>query len=78
MPNPANGSITVEIHLDRPSDGHALDVLDLGGRVVHHERLDITGTTFRETIDLSPLPAGAYVLRLSDASGMTAQRVMLY
>ena len=66
-PNPAKGSLTVE-----GDEGH-LQLLDLEGREVkscHHR-----GS--RTTMDVSTLPRGVYLLRLTTAQGTASRRVML-
>ena len=64
-PNPTHGVVTV----DAGHEIQRIDVLDLMGRTVF--------STTRNTVDLSPLAAGIYMLRITSAGATGVQRVVL-
>jgi hypothetical protein len=68
-PNPTSGSLTI----DREGSGAwQAAVLDLQGRLLMQQRLP----TATSQLDLSHLPAGMYLLRLSDGGqGMRSVRI---
>ena len=68
-PNPTDGRLVVEWVMT-PAAPQVLQLYDLNGRLLLEQRLDgARGTT---TVDLNPLPAGVYLLRL----GRTVRRVV--
>ncbi|MCB0635802.1 MAG: T9SS type A sorting domain-containing protein, partial [Lewinella sp.] len=55
----------------------SLQVMNLQGRIVLQRQLGIIGSP-TERLDLSPYPAGIYLIRLRTAQGVTAvQRVIM-
>ena len=78
VPNPSHGEVLTEVELIDGSLEHWMEVLNVNGQVVHSERLALPGTThIRRTLDLGDLPRGAYLVRLRNASGSSARRLML-
>jgi len=66
-PNPTNGLLTLE------TDGQAIlgvEVLDLSGRIQMH------GAAGQFRIDLTPLPAGTYLVRMQTPQGIATHRVV--
>jgi len=61
-PNPATGMITLEMPFDE--DECTLEVLSLTGQVVLSRQVYSTGGVLRETIDVSDLSKGMYMLRI--------------
>jgi hypothetical protein len=63
-PNPSNGAFTLEI-----INGHANDlmisVMTMTGQVIHNEILKGGDSEMKTSIDLSALPKGTYILRIS-------------
>ncbi|MCB0637187.1 MAG: HYR domain-containing protein, partial [Lewinella sp.] len=75
-PNPTSGLLTVDLtaFLDHEA---SLQVMNLQGRIVLLRQLGIIGSP-AERLDLSPYPAGIYLIRLRTAQGVTAvQRVIV-
>jgi len=66
MPNPFSDNI----HITNATIGSTLYVLNLGGAVVHTQRI----TRENETIHLGHLPQGVYVLRIGDLSIRVVKR----
>lgn len=77
MPNPANHTVVVELERTKPSGVAALEVCDVNGKVVLRKVVEGTGRLVRETIDISKLAPGAYLVRLSGTEGFPAQRLMV-
>lgn len=71
MPNPSSGTVTVEITREHPVAGQSIEVLDVNGRTLSRTALDAMGTVVRQTLDISPLAPGAYILRMSGGGGAT-------
>lgn len=67
-PNPTRGSLTIT---RESSEAWQAAVLDLQGRLLMQQGL--SGATSQ--LDLSHLPAGMYLLRLSDGQGLRSVRV---
>lgn len=68
LPDPATDEVVIT--LDRsPAPGTAIDLIDAKGRVVLGPRPMTTPTM---TLDVRSLSAGAYTLRITDASGVRA------
>lgn len=72
-PNPARGAVTIEGVGLRPGQ-HSLTVRDLLGRVVLRREEVVASDGFRQRIDLATLPAGVYLIQLSD--GYHARRTL--
>lgn len=70
-PNPASG----QLHLRPQGPARSIALLDLAGRVVVTQPATAAA---EQTLDLRPLPAGVYLLRVEYAQGATAtQRVVV-
>ncbi|MFO7934532.1 MAG: T9SS type A sorting domain-containing protein, partial [Bacteroidales bacterium] len=62
FPNPASGMITLEMPLEEAEC--TLEVLSLTGQVIMSRQVYSTGGVLRETIDVSDLSKGMYMLRV--------------
>ncbi len=71
MPNPTNGRTIVQFYAENAFDGQ-LALLDLTGRVVRVENHHFSPGEQSIQMDLTTLPAGLYLARLSNDQG--AQR----
>jgi hypothetical protein len=74
-PNPASG--VVDLLLDLPADQATVRIVDMGGQVVRTEPFTGTGMLTVRTIDLSGLPAGAYVVQATHAAGVATARLIV-
>jgi hypothetical protein len=73
-PNPFNS--TVNMRLDVPSPGlYQLTVMDILGRVMHSESLNLTASRTHE-LDFSAFAAGNYFIRWSNPTASTVVRVV--
>jgi len=59
-PNPANSELNISTSF--PMDDMIVEIYDITGRRVHHEN------TKNNTIDVSKLPSGMYILKVGDVS----------
>ncbi len=75
-PNPTAGYITIEQTFDVTSKG-TIDVLDISGRVLYTESVDLNAGAFNYTVNLSKLPNGLYLVRLSSDREFYTERVQL-
>jgi Secretion system C-terminal sorting domain len=76
VPNPVNGSnFMVEFGDGLMEDGQ-LELIDLNGRVIQQSL--VTMGAARAVVDASRLPAGVYLVRLSQADGARSQRVIVW
>jgi hypothetical protein len=74
FPNPSNGDFTLVAARDGAAE---LELLDLGGRVALRERVTLNSGE-RHALHLAgSLARGVYSLRITDASGTTALRVVV-
>ncbi|MBP9151720.1 MAG: T9SS type A sorting domain-containing protein [Flavobacteriales bacterium] len=63
-PNPSNGQVVLDINGD--SEGFALTVVDVNGKLVYTENISKVNSSLRKAIDLSLLSKGMYFLKLED------------
>jgi hypothetical protein len=70
-PNPAADQAHVALTLTHPQRVR-VDVIDVLGRVRRSEHLDLPAGTRTHALDVSLLPAGAYVVRVTGRTGFTA------
>lgn len=78
MPNPASREVMVEVQRAHPASGQFMELCDVSGKVVLHEKLDAVSGSVQRRLDLSGLAPGAYVLKLAGGAGSTAtQRLMV-
>lgn len=63
-PNPSDGAFTLEIIHNQASD-IMISVMTMTGQVVHNEILSGGYSEMKAAIDLSALPKGTYILRIS-------------
>jgi len=76
VPNPANDHVVVTLP-DGMSGPVSLDLLDAAGRVVWSKGLNAGGFSHLESIDVSALSAGTYVLVVGSALGRSSHRVVV-
>lgn len=74
-PNPSNGVFTVNIAMDS-RETLELSVLDIRGKKVFGKSLDATDR-FNETLQLTDLPAGVYMLNVKTPKGIATQRLTI-
>ncbi|MBP5541113.1 MAG: T9SS type A sorting domain-containing protein [Bacteroidales bacterium] len=70
-PNPTHG--TVVLTLAETAEGAELTLCDLGGRELR--RVQVTGTTL--SLDVSALPSGVYLLKLTTPQGVAIRRLLV-
>jgi hypothetical protein len=66
-PNPNNGIFTLQGTM--LAGGVTLSVIDISGRVLYQQPLDVNNSTINQTIDVSSFAAGAYMVRVVTAGG---------
>ena len=71
FPNPA--SERIEITWEGTVTG--IDLLDFTGKV--HQRMGVAGLHYRHEFNVSDLPPGVYIVRLTSAEGMVARKVIV-
>ena len=74
-PNPSNGEIVLDINGD--SEGFALTVVDVNGKLVYSERIASVNSNLRKAIDLSTLSKGMYFLKLEDGTESIARKLII-
>ena len=70
-PNPAHG--TVVLTLAETAEGAELTLCDLGGRELR--RVQVAGAT--HSLDVSALPTGVYLLKLTTPQGVAIRRLLV-
>ncbi len=73
FPNPFNGSITLEVE-GLKANRTQLQLIDINGRIVTNRILAFRSG--RLAIEATQLPAGTYVLRLTNTYGVSTRRVI--
>ena len=68
FPNPSNGQIS--ILASKMTGQYDLRVLDVAGRLLHQQGVNVLPNQRSEQIDLNLLPGGVYLVSLSNDSGM--------
>jgi hypothetical protein len=77
-PNPANtGFVQLEADLPKVTAHADLVVTGMMGQSLRQQSLKVGGTKISERIDLSTLPTGLYVLRLTAGDAVLTQKVIL-
>ncbi len=76
MPNPASDHVMVEIERVQPGKGQYISVMDVSGKVVLRQSVQASGTSIRQSVDISSLAPGAYVIDLVGGNTPT-QRLMV-
>jgi len=74
-PNPSNGQIVLDINGD--SEGFAMIVVDVNGKLVYSERIASVNSNLRKAIDLSNLSKGIYFLKLEDGTESIARKLII-
>lgn len=72
-PNPSNGVISISAELLNNANAN-LEVLNLQGQVIYSSEL---GSSINETIDLSHVTNGMYMVRLSSEAGVHTEKIMI-
>lgn len=74
-PNPNDGSFTLEVELDNPSE-LGIKVYDLAGNKVYLEFEPVL-SRYSKVMDLSHLSEGMYILQISTAKGVQSKRIII-
>ncbi len=73
-PNPTSGELNIAFN-DNASGNYNLVVYNTIGSVVLNDNIDVTGAVVR-TISLEKLPAGIYMVEVSNDNGKTSKKVI--
>lgn len=74
-PNPTEGNITLD--LPAIEDGRVLaNMLDVSGRVIMREQINLNQGMNRHVFELSGLTNGIYILQLNDKGSITSHRIV--
>jgi hypothetical protein len=77
-PNPASaGIVQIEADLPKATAQASLVVTGMMGQAIRQQSLNVGGTKISERLDLSTLPTGLYVLRLTAGDAVMTQKVIL-
>ncbi len=71
-PNPANDNLTIIIPTYSAVNHTTLELFDIYGNLL--KNVTVTGNT--TTVDISGYPAGVYVVRFMDSTGVVAKRII--
>ncbi len=71
-PNPANDNLTIIIPTYSAVNHTTLELFDIYGNLL--KNVTVTGNT--TTVDISGYPAGVYVVRFMDSTGVVAKRIV--
>lgn len=73
FPNPVRGSLNIAMHFLN-EDNASLEIIDVNGRVCYSESLSDTGDYQLVRFDVSDLPNGAYVVKISSSSKVLVEK----
>ena len=73
-PNPSNGLFNVELQSNQSADIE-ISVYDVRGRIIFEDRYDNT-LRFEQTIDLSQVNSGIYIMEISDGKNTINKRII--
>jgi len=75
-PNPNNGLFTVALN-GFQTEGVALEVYDLSGRLMHTEQIDVTSPRYASVLDLSDRASGLYMLTITSSKGKQTGKIII-
>jgi hypothetical protein len=75
-PNPSSGLFTLEMPIAADSKG-SIEVMDVNGRTLHAETLNMQEGTLYHSIDLAALPTGIYVVRVATENEFASERIQI-
>ncbi|NUQ26787.1 MAG: T9SS type A sorting domain-containing protein [Saprospiraceae bacterium] len=74
-PNPVENILTLRAHSDQSGE-YLLRIASLGGQVLHQSRLDFQSGENMHTVDVNRLPAGVYVLQITDGDKVSSTKFL--
>lgn len=75
FPNPAASNVNIEVELVN-ADQATFQVIDLKGRTLINRSFDY-GLNVRESIDLTDVPAGIYLVKLTTSQGSASRKLVV-
>jgi hypothetical protein len=76
FPNPTHGLATVELSQLKATD-YELSIMSPIGQMINLRRVEAFRSDYTAQIDLSQMPAGIYLIRLSSAEGVLTRRLIV-
>ncbi len=77
LPNPTHEQFVLELELEHALNGCSMDVLGADGRVLRNMALRANGLLIRQTVDVTDLAKGAYLVRVNTPNGSSTRRLMV-
>ncbi len=78
FPNPVSqGLLWIKAELSKPATELVLSVISPSGQVLQQSTLKTNGTILKQSLDLSQLPNGLYILRLRTADTVLTQKIII-
>lgn len=74
-PNPSNGSFDVRLSLDAPQA--TLSIVNLAGKLMHAELLNLNGNNSVHHIDVQSLPKGIYLINVSNGTSSHSDKIVI-
>lgn len=71
-PVPANNALTISVNT-KQQQPLSIAICHTDGRMVHSWAQPVDGTQYKETIDVSDIPAGAYIIRIGTGAGVVSK-----
>ncbi len=75
-PNPSKGRFNIKLE-NKVNDKIMLDVINLQGAFVKRQKIEFSAPQTTVTIDLSTLPKGVYLMRLSSGKMLRIERIVI-
>lgn len=75
-PNPTYGIFTVQIQ-GATGQSISVELLDITGRLLYSNDYAVANGTLQETINVTTLEAGTYILRINDAGNIVTRKIIV-
>jgi hypothetical protein len=75
-PNPAKGSVTIELRSDSPRDLRINFYSPNGEKVIAMDNMNVNGL-FKKQVDLNSLPQGSYIVEISDGNSKLIKKLVI-
>jgi len=74
-PNPSNGSFDVRLNIESPQA--TLSIVNLAGKLMHAELLNLNGNNSVHHIDVQSLPKGIYLINVSNGTSSHSDKIII-
>lgn len=73
--NPVYNDLNLKIWAEKKAN-YQLNIANISGQIIYSQKLELLANENLETIDLSTLPSGTYVIQISDGKAVVARKMV--